>query len=62
MMGDYWDQRRGRQGGDGRSERVESARQRTIILTFDTPEDAQAWDEAGQPIDLVAGSSRTAAA
>lgn len=29
-----------------------SERQRTVILTFDTSEAAQAWDDAGQPIDV----------
>lgn len=54
---EYWDARRHREGGDGRSERFESARQRTVILTFDTPEDAAAWDDAGQPLDVHQNSS-----
>jgi hypothetical protein len=29
-----------------------SARQRVIVLTFPTPEDADAWDAAGQPFAL----------
>lgn len=28
-----------------------SERQRVVVITFDTPEDAQAWDDAGQPLD-----------
>lgn len=28
-------------------------RQRTIVLTFETPEDAQAWDDAGRPLDAL---------
>lgn len=37
---------------------VYSARQRTIVITFETPEAAQAWDEAGSPIaDLQSGQS-----
>lgn len=50
----YWDQRRHREGGDGRSERFESARQRTVILTFATTDEADAWDEAGQPLSVAA--------
>lgn len=49
----YWDARRHREGGDGRSERFESARQRTVVLTFATPEAADAWDRAGQPLDIL---------
>jgi hypothetical protein len=29
-----------------------AARQRIVILTFDTTEEAEAWDNAGQPIEL----------
>lgn len=29
-----------------------SASQRIVVLEFPTPEDARAWDEAGQPIDI----------
>lgn len=47
---EYWTERQHRAGGDGRSERFESARQRTIVLTFDSAESAQAWDDAGQPV------------
>lgn len=49
----YWDEHQHRAGGDGRSERFESARQRTVILTFETPEAAQAWDDAGQPMNVL---------
>ena len=30
-----------------------SAKQRIVILDFDTPEEAEAWDDAGQPIHLM---------
>lgn len=50
---EYWDARRHRKGGDGRSERFGSARQRTVVLTFATPEAADAWDRAGQPLDIL---------
>ncbi len=30
-----------------------SARQRLICITFDTVEDAEAWDRAGQPIYVL---------
>lgn len=49
----YWDARRHREGGDGRSERFESARQRTVVLTFATPKAADAWDRAGQPLNIL---------
>lgn len=31
-----------------------SSRQRVVVLTFDTPEAAQAWDAAGQPLAELA--------
>lgn len=49
-MTDYWSEHLHRAGGDGRSERFQSTRQRTIVLTFATPAAAQAWDDAGQPV------------
>lgn len=52
-LADHWETRRHRAGGDGRSGRVESARQRTIIVTFPTPAEAAAWDAAGQPLDVL---------
>lgn len=36
-----------------------SERQRVIVLTFPSPEDAQAWDDAGQPLgDIVLSEAR----
>ena len=29
------------------------AHQRIVVLTFDSPEEAEAWDRAGQPFPLV---------
>jgi len=31
---------------------ITSARQRVIVLTFESPEAAQEWDDAGQPVDF----------
>lgn len=41
-------------GGDGRGERFESERQRTIVLTFDTPEQAADWDRLDDAQALAA--------
>lgn len=36
-----------------------SARQRLVVLTFETPEQAEQWDAAGRPLKLdVKGSRR----
>lgn len=32
-----------------------SANQRIVVLTFGSAEEAEAWDEAGQPLDLIRG-------
>ena len=37
---------------DGKSHTY-SARQRMICITFDTVEDAEAWDRAGQPLFVL---------
>jgi hypothetical protein len=37
---------------NGKRVDVVSARQRVVVLTFDTVEAAEAWDAAGQPIEL----------
>jgi hypothetical protein len=35
---------------------VTSARQRVVILTFPTVEEAEAWDDAGRPVPAPAGA------
>lgn len=48
-------------GGDGRAERFESDRQRTIVLTFETPEEAADWDrlEDGQALAFALDMRRS---
>ena len=43
-----------------RREHYYSERQRTIVLTFKTVEEAEAWDAAGQPLDDLSPSSTQA--
>lgn len=50
-------------GGTGRNNidapSAVSARQRLVVLTFETPEQAEQWDAAGRPLKLdVKGSRR----
>lgn len=33
-----------------------SERQRVVLLTFESPEAAQAWDRDGRPLDLIVGA------
>jgi hypothetical protein len=49
--------------GDGRAARLMSARQRTVVLTFATVEDAEQWDaepSVWRLIDAIQAEAATA--